>query len=819
MGRRQKVNQRKGSLAVKKKLQNKAMSKKHSKLRMASKKRKLEEMQKRAANRPETVEEKLARFENATDAVADMLPSRSEADNEFFDAAGGAIYNFVDTQLEGPPTKKRRGRQTKREKIEEENTPKPWEQQARVKDKWLAEAPDKLPIKRMNGEVLYAQPTAAKVAENSEDMEVDSDAADDEGGDTKANEDVVRKPKRELTPLEKAQKYYEEQTLLAAQKDRLAQLAALVMENPEENVMSLKDIRELCEKGPSETIKKYVILSEVAIYKDILPGYLIRLPTEEELKQPATKEVKKLREYESRLLKNYQTFVNYMDKRLKNIPRAHAAKAAPPNTLTAIIVKAIGQLLVALPHFNFRASLIYGLTRMLDASGDHLSRLAEEAARNVFMDKERADVSLTLVRSITSFCKLRKYHVRDPVIGCLSSLPLTEELPEGMDVLRGYTPKKARKHMSRKQKKEMKANREIEKEMKESSAAYEREVQKEIQTDTLKLVFILYFHILRKRMNSRLLPTVLEGLAHFAHLINVALRSAMLTVLRGLVSHDTLPLLSKLHCCRTAFQTMQYQGDTLDIDLKDYYTLFYSLMFDLQHANATDPRVMSTALECLQLMIGDKKQFSLDRVAAFIKRTLALSLYLSTPAAIAAVSIVRSLLKKYPKTQQLLDPDFQGSGVYRPALDDPEHCCAFASTAWEFCLLHNSPHPVLQQLNDIVVVNGPLKADHKPLTLFDFYAPNTNSMEEAGKGISYLYPPPPTPPQHPVDKLIQKNLGKKNKANHVRAWFVQPSYEFPQSPFLQSALATATSLTQSPEEISPSLLDYYEDANDVKMIV
>lgn len=40
----------------------------------------------------------------------------------------------------------------------------------------------------------------------------------------------------DLPPLEKARNYFLEQQALAKQKDRLAQMAAQILENPEENV-------------------------------------------------------------------------------------------------------------------------------------------------------------------------------------------------------------------------------------------------------------------------------------------------------------------------------------------------------------------------------------------------------------------------------------------------------------------------------------------------------------------------------------------------------------------------------------------------------
>ncbi len=56
----------------------------------------------------------------------------------------------------------------------------------------------------------------------------------------------------------------------------------------------------------SAQIERLAMLSLAAVFKDILPGYKIRPPTDKELAMPVSKEVKKLRNYESGLLRAYQ---------------------------------------------------------------------------------------------------------------------------------------------------------------------------------------------------------------------------------------------------------------------------------------------------------------------------------------------------------------------------------------------------------------------------------------------------------------------------------------------------------------------------------
>ncbi len=53
-------------------------------------------------------------------------------------------------------------------------------------------------------------------------------------------------------------------------------------------------------------VSRLAMLSLLAVFKDTLPGYRIRLPTEKELEVPVSKEFKQTRDYESMQLRFYQ---------------------------------------------------------------------------------------------------------------------------------------------------------------------------------------------------------------------------------------------------------------------------------------------------------------------------------------------------------------------------------------------------------------------------------------------------------------------------------------------------------------------------------
>lgn len=59
------------------------------------------------------------------------------------------------------------------------------------------------------------------------------------------------------------------------------------------------------------------------------------------------------------------------------------------------------------------------------------------------------------------------------------------------------------------------------------------------QTETLKLLFALYFRILKNPRPSPLLPAALSGISKFAHLVNIDFFKDLLKVLKDLISLES----------------------------------------------------------------------------------------------------------------------------------------------------------------------------------------------------------------------------------------------------------------------------------------
>jgi nucleolar complex protein 3 len=208
--------------------------------------------------------------------------------------------------------------------------------------------------------------------------------------------------------------------------------------------------------------------------------------------------------------------------------------------------------------------------------------------------------------------KERHFKVHPNVLTCLLQLRLRTELgvrassthadkPEANKgkKLKGKKPEPV--HLSKKAKKALKEQKEIDKELREAGAEVDKEERKTVvsylilllsfflseaiaqiqQTETLKLLFALYFRILKNPVPTALLPSALSGISKFAHLVNIDFFKDLMKVLKDLISIEEaeeedaseegdrisrgpLPtfqgVLRKLMCIVTAFELLSGQG-------------------------------------------------------------------------------------------------------------------------------------------------------------------------------------------------------------------------------------------------------------------
>ncbi|KAG6935962.1 NOC3 like DNA replication regulator, partial [Chelydra serpentina] len=506
---------------------------------------------------------------------------------------------------------------------------------------------------------------------------------------------------------------------LQEKKMHIAALAAAILSDPENSIKKLKELRAmLMELDPNVAVivRKLVMVSLMEIFKDITPSYKIRPLTEAEKHTKVRKETQKLREFEEGLVSQYKFYLENLEQTVKDwkqrkLKKSNVISLKAYKGLAEIAVKCLCELLVVLPHFNFHNNIIVLIVPLMNDASKLISEMCCEAVKKLFKQDKLGSVSLGVVKVISGLVKSRNYDVRPEVLKIFLHLRIKEvEVKKDTEDITAkkkfMSYKEKRKNLSRMQRKWKKAEEKLERELLEAEASESKEKKLKLHTETLNIVFLTYFRILKKVQKSPLLPAVLEGLAKFAHLINVEFFDDLLVVLHSLISSEDLSYRESLHCVLTAFHILSGQGDVLNIDPLKFYSHLYRTLFRL-HAGATNDD-MVIVLQCLDVMLTKRrKQVSQQRALAFIKRLSTLALHVLPNSSVGILATNRILMQTFPKTDLLLDNEAQGSGLYLPELDEPECCNAQNTALWELHALRRHYHPTVQKFADHLIAGAP----------------------------------------------------------------------------------------------------------------
>ncbi|XP_014661540.1 PREDICTED: nucleolar complex protein 3 homolog [Priapulus caudatus] len=599
--------------------------------------------------------------------------------------------------------------------------------ETRKKRKWndIEDAPRQFAGMEPHAQVKHLLPIKSRkhgIIHQSVDIQQEPDPVPAE-----EQEKPIVKPVK-LPVLSTVQLYADRQRKLAAKKLSIGNLASSIIEDPEENVGKLKQLRmTLYEQDPNimVTVKKWAMMSLLEVFKDITPGYRIRLSTHDaddgEDSEKLKKETKVLREFEQSLGKNYKLYLEELERMTKGIQKSskdskNLKEQLPKTTrhgLAVIAVKCLCSLLTALPHFNYRLNIITVLIPFMAHKSREISDEVCNAVKKLFKEDKLGEASMEATQAIGKLIKTRSYILPAKVLDAFLSLNiknvnLSAQAEAQTKKEKLMTKKEKMLKMSKRERKRNKQMETLNKELLEAEAEESKAKKTKFQTGTIKAVFLIYFRILKKARKSILLSSVLEGLSKYAHLINVEFFDDLISVLHQLVESGDLNHRQMLHCIQTVFNILSGQGESLNIDPLRFYTDIYNILFKLRAGTTSNDAPL--ALKCMEMMIiKRRKQVSFHRVVAFIKRLCILSLQLEHNSTIAVLIIVRALLQLFPKSDVLLDSDNQGSGIYLPDLPEPEYCNAHNSALWELHHLSRHHHPAVRKLSHHICQGAPLQ--------------------------------------------------------------------------------------------------------------
>ena len=562
--------------------------------------------------------------------------------------------------------------------------------------------------------------------------------------------------------LEEAARFQARQQGIADAQEMIAKTCAGIVENPEESGHRILALHEFYPDGveyekrrapPLEdcnVVKKMLLLSQLAIFKDIAPGYKVRTLSDAEAKHKVSKEVASMREYENMLLSMYQKYLQRLHAVCSCLNKQKATKSQV--ALGIVGVKCLCDLTQSLHHFNFSSNIVETLIPMLDSQRPDVVEMCRQAIVRLFKKDTYSAAVVTAVRAIDAYAQKRKYRMASVMLECLLTLRLTEDADEKLRKLKDQQ-KKERKEKNKANKGTVKyqTDAELERDMAESSAVMDTQSRKLAQAGMLRAMFLSYFRVLKspRRLGPGVLRATLAGLGHFSHLISIDFLGDLFTCLNTLlrqggvlpptVEEDLPPppafddggedyyedeefkleVGDALTAAHAAMMLLTGErGETLEIDPQTTCTALYFLLPQLAVQEYDD--MIPTALDALRLILLQRRQLSMPRVGAFLKAVIALAAATPMPhSAIACTAFARQLLLRYPKVRRLLESVDEGQqtmgGVVGLGLGprgyrndvEPDHANALESTAWELsCLIkHWHPH-VRDAASGLMAENG-----------------------------------------------------------------------------------------------------------------
>ncbi|KAG5550866.1 hypothetical protein RHGRI_009338 [Rhododendron griersonianum] len=586
---------------------------------------------------------------------------------------------------------------------------------------------DALPVKTLDGKLYYK--TVPKTSKKSENETNGEDIGDNEadGADksffklTKAEKRAKLKRARkeekqqakEVAKVEEVEQTPQAEVLAEVEKEltaeeankrkkyKLAELGTALLMDPESNVKSLKEMLQIS-KDEDHSVAVLGLKSLLAVFKDIIPGYRIRLPTEKEQEMVVSKAVKKMRFYDSTLLSAYKAYLQ----------RLIALKQK--TSFQRVAIRCICTLLDAVPHFNYRESLLAAVIHNISSTDDVVRKLCCATVKSLFTNegKHGGEATVEAVQLIAEYVKAHDCQLHPDSIEVLMSLSFDEDL--------------GRAEMSS-------ANNKVDADFKAATFAQDVRERKMMQSETLSAIFQTFFRILKHTMHTitarsegisnssagasgghPLLAPCLNGIGKFSHLIDLDFMGDLINHLRKLAGGGSnsdgspekfsrqLSVTERLRCCIVAFKVMKNNLDALNVDLQDFFVQLYSIM--LEYRPGRDHG--EVLAEALKIMLCDDRQHDMQRAAAFIKRLATFALCFGCAESMAGIfTNVQFILKlfDYSLLGVLCFTPSVSIGTlaalkYQPYASDPNLSGALASVLWELNLLSKHYHPDVSTL-------------------------------------------------------------------------------------------------------------------------
>lgn len=437
-------------------------------------------------------------------------------------------------------------------------------------------------------------------------------------------------------------------------RGEMAEHALALIESPEEHAGTLRALVALAGSEEHQT-RQLGLLTCTAVFKDILPGYSVRPLTEEEKGAKVSKEVQALRGYEQTLVASYRAFLDLVQRSLESGLFA----------VRFVALTALCELLKHASHFNCFDDIAKWVAHVAVGSDVRLVEKSCAAIESVFGDDQHGFATMLIVRALSDLVKKRGYDASPRIVQTLLAVCVKgDAAPVAFARDASAKPKK---HLSKRGRKEWRAQQQEARQAVEAEARVSREEIQRWHGDILRHVLRVYFGVLKHPRNPLVLQQVLKGLVRFAPLISPLYFADLLGTLRGL-TEGQMDTECALQCVLTVARVHGLQDKQMGVDIKFMYVFLFGHLGRV----CEQPSLLPLLRECFDAVLNPKLALPAVRLAAFAQRLADLAAGSTAQTCAALLALLGDLVQGHSKLHTLLEKETVGGGTYAPNSADPD---------------------------------------------------------------------------------------------------------------------------------------------------
>ena len=488
-------------------------------------------------------------------------------------------------------------------------------------------------------------------------------------------------------------------------KTLMKQLYNLILSYPTQNFEKIHLLLLFCEdKNIKVIIKAIKFLTN--LFMDILPTYKIRIKTESETQVAKSKEIDNLNKYENTLLQTYHKLLSIFDLFLKTKEKKQSV-----NNLQVYSISLASKLFQKYYYFNDSEFLFKLITTRICHDNPLVREVSFECLQVILSKHDNSSFYLELKFKIIKLTTHIIFNTKSRIDNCVIDLLIAHKIEfpdrESITKSREYNQK-----VSKKNKKNRVANNskltleeKVVKSVKQEMSEYEDNIDYEAifnyNIKILKKILLIYLEILRNRRDFPYIKQVLSGIGVLSENINVEILLDIQKNIYSFITYiiqnpkkDKIFAITALKTCLSI--TEKLTKDIISVEDTNLTNLCYTLLSELIEADSSSSKTKDNKsnsnvnilgstlsrmtrddlldlLDLIDCVILKYRQFSIDIVAAYIKRIAILIKSLDIKAVPAFLLLIRKVLDKYPAVQSIVESEYENGedDFFNYKINDP----------------------------------------------------------------------------------------------------------------------------------------------------